>query len=446
MLSVFKDKKLRTCLLPFVGMFFFVSTAAAQTSVIDEQLALADETKSTDFKKFLNILDELESKQTQLTSIQLDELSYLRAYQLAYSGNQELALTKLFELADRAQSREIRLKSYGLAINSLVVSRRYSEVFEYYDTFNDLLASVDNNDAVSHGLGVIAVVFNQINQFDLAHHYAERLIETTELERYRCIGMQVKAESLFRANDNAKFDAFYGEALQSCIDARQPLFAGIIRSYKIEQLIEQTPEDALTILDGNFGEVKATSYPILITLYKALYSKTYLRLGQTEKALKTGAEALSFIKTDEINYSVLALYSTLYEAAKALGNFKDALMYQDALILRQRTFENEKMAGLLAYQLAKAGVEVKNQRIALLDKDNELLSLQKDLYEKEARQNRLLVLILGAILLLATVLAYRGLTGRSRFKKIAEYDQLTGISNRYHFNNQAKIALDYCET
>lgn len=446
MLSVFKDKKLRTCLLPFVGMFFFVSTAVAQTSVIDEQLALADETKSTDFKTFLNILDELESKQTQLTSIQLDELSYLRAYQLAYSGNQELALTKLFELADRAQSKEIRLKSYGLAINSLVVSRRYSEVFEYYDTFNDLLASVDNNDAVSHGLGVIAVVFNQINQFDLAHHYAERLIETTELDRYRCIGMQVKAESLFRANDNAKFDAFYGEALQSCIDARQPLFAGIIRSYKIEQLIEQTPEDALIILDENFGEVKATSYQILITLYKALYSKTYLRLGQTEKALKTGAEALSFIKADEINYSVLALYSTLYEAAKALGNFKDALMYQDALILRQRTFENEKMAGLLAYQLAKAGVEVKNQRIALLDKDNELLSLQKDLYEKEARQNRLLVLILGAILLLATVLAYRGLTGRSRFKKIAEYDQLTGISNRYHFNNQAKIALDYCET
>ena len=170
MLSVFKDKKLRTCLLPFVGMFFFVSTAVAQTSVIDEQLALADETKSTDFKTFLNILDELESKQTQLTSIQLDELSYLRAYQLAYSGNQELALTKLFELADRAQSREIRLKSYGLAINSLVVSRRYSEVFEYYDTFNDLLASVDNNDAVSHGLGVIAVVFNQINQHLLQQH------------------------------------------------------------------------------------------------------------------------------------------------------------------------------------------------------------------------------------------------------------------------------------
>src|SRR5690606_15253457 len=111
----------------------------------------------------------------------------------------------------------------------------------------------------------------------------------------------------------------------------------------------------------------------------------------------------------------------------------------------QKAYDDEKAAGLLAYNIAKANVEVKNLRIVLLDKDNELLSLQKDLYEKEARQNRLLVLILGAILLLATVLAYRGMTGWRRFKKIAEYDQLTGISNRYHFNNQAKVALDYCE-
>src|SRR5690606_6697615 len=49
------------------------------------------------------------------------------------------------------------------------------------------------------------------------------------------------------------------------------------------------------------------------------------------------------------------------------------------------------------------------------------------------------------VLVLLSFLAYRGMSGRKRFKKIAEYDQLTGISNRYHFNNQAKVALEYCE-
>jgi diguanylate cyclase (GGDEF)-like protein len=98
-----------------------------------------------------------------------------------------------------------------------------------------------------------------------------------------------------------------------------------------------------------------------------------------------------------------------------------------------------------AYHTVRAEIEVKNQRIAMLDKDNEVLSLQKDLYEHEAKQNRLVVLILAFVLVIATTLAYRGMAGRKRFKKIAEYDQLTGISNRYHFNNQARIALDYCE-
>ncbi|MEO3879775.1 GGDEF domain-containing protein [Rheinheimera fenheensis] len=111
----------------------------------------------------------------------------------------------------------------------------------------------------------------------------------------------------------------------------------------------------------------------------------------------------------------------------------------------QKKYSDNKISQQLAYHQAKGETAIKNQRIALLDKDNEVLALQRDLYEQEARQNRLLVLILAAVLLLASALAYRGMTGRQRFKKIAEYDQLTGISNRYHFNKQARLALQYCE-
>ena len=76
---------------------------------------------------------------------------------------------------------------------------------------------------------------------------------------------------------------------------------------------------------------------------------------------------------------------------------------------------------------------------------HELLFLQKNLYQQEVKQNRLIMLLLLLIVALASFMAYRGMSGRKRFKKIAEFDQLTGISNRYHFNNLAKVALDYCE-
>ena len=432
-------------LLVVASMFFSAHLVSAQTITYAEDLALADRIKSTDFKKFSSILAQLAAKKTELDAQQVEELNYLVAYKMVYSGELETALNKLFELGQSASSKDVKLKAYGLAINSLVVSRRYSEVFRYYDEFNALLATAENNATVSHGLSVVTLVFNQINQFEIAQYYAERLIATTEIDRFRCIGMQLKADSIFRTQDRETFDAFYNEALQSCIEAKQPLFAGIIRSYKIEQLIDSAPNDALKMLDENIAEVNATSYQILITVYQALYSQAYLKLGMAEKALNVGEEALKFVKADAINYSVLVLYSTLYEAAKTLGNFKDALTYQEALIIRQRTFDNEKMAGLLAYQLAKADIEVKNQRIAILDKDNELLFLQNNLIAQEMRQTRAIIAALTVVLCVSMYLAYRGLTGQRRFKKIAEFDQLTGVGNRYHFNNQAKQALAFCE-
>ena len=439
------DLKRKVWLHILASMFFSVHFVSAQTATYSEDLVLADRIKSTDFKKFVTILTQLESKIADLDVQQVEELNYLFAYKMVYSGEHEAALNKLLALGQNASSKDVKLKAYGLAINSLVVARRYSEVFKYYDEFNALLAMVDNNATVSHGLSVVALVFNQINQFDLAQYYAERLIAMTEIDRFRCIGMQLKADSIFRTQESEIFNAFYTEALQSCIDAKQPLFTAIIRSYKIEQLIDSAPKDALKMLDENIAAVNATSYQILITVYQTLYSRAYLKLGMTEKALNVGEEALKSVKADAINYSVLALYSTLYEAAKTLGNFKDALMYQDALIIRQRTFENEKMAGLLAYQLAKADIEVKNQRIAILDKDNELLFLQNNLIVQEVRQTRAIIVALAAVLCVSMYLAYRGLTGQRRFKKIAEFDLLTGVGNRYHFNNQAKQALGFCE-
>ena len=432
-------------LLLMASTLFSVHLVSAQTTSYSDELALADRIKSTDFNQFSNILKTLESKIAELDTQQVEELNYLIAYKMVYSGEHDAALNKLLELGQNAVSKDVQLKAYGLAINSLVVARRYSEVFKYYDEFNALLSTVKNNASVSHGLSVVALVFNQINQFDLAQYYAERLIAMTEIDRFRCIGMQLKADSVFRAQDSEIFNAFYTEALKSCIEAKQPLFAAIIRSYKIEQLIESAPKDAIKMLDENIDAVNATSYQILITVYQTLYSRAYLKLGMAEKALKVGEEALKSVKADAINYSVLVLYATLYEAAKALGNFEDALTYQDALIIRQKTFDNEKMAGLLAYQLAKADIEVKNQRIAILDKDNELLFLQNNLIAQEVRQTRTIIVALVAVLCVSLYLAYRGLTGQRRFKKIAEFDLLTGVSNRYHFNNQANLALEYCE-
>ncbi|GAB2913584.1 GGDEF domain-containing protein [Rheinheimera gaetbuli] len=423
----------------------YCSEVELHKSDFNELLKQADEIKSSDFKRYTELVFDLVNVRESLTQLQQQELDFLLSYQLVYSGQKQEATTKLLSLIDSTSSDNIKFRSYGLLINSLVVSRKYSDVFKYFDDFQSLLKNISDEEIKSYGLGIMALVFNNINEFELGLYYANKRLEVATDPRNICIGLSYKAESLHRANRNREFDEIYHNAVSQCEIAEQPVYVGIVRGIWLEQLSEQDPKKALDELGKYLPEVESTSYNLLSVWYKALYSLNLLKTGQPKLALRRGLEAEKLLMSNEINYAVLKLYQVLYESSKAVGNFQNALTYHETWVEKQTAFEDEKTAGLLAYNITKANIEVKNQRIALLDKDNEVLSLQRDLYEQEAKQNRLVVLILAFVLVIATTLAYRGMTGRKRFKKIAEYDQLTGISNRYHFNNQARIALNYCE-
>ena len=418
---------------------------AATDNELTETFKIADDIKSTDFARFTELLQQIESEKDTLSAEQLEELSYLQAYHHVYAGNQKEALVKTDELIEKAVSDTIRFKSYGLKLNTLVVSRKYSEVFGYFDSFNSLLDKIEDDSARSYGLIILTLVFNQINQFELGLDYAEMLLDTTKVERYRCIALQFKLESLHRLKRFDEFNAIYEDAVNNCAIAKQPVYVGIIHSYKVEQLLESSPAQALKMLNSHYSGVQNTSYNILVTLYQALYTNAYLRNGQPEVAIKYGESALDIIAPNDINYAVLLLYSGLYEAEKRLGNYDKALNYYEVLVDKQKAYDDEKTAGLVAYNIARANIGLKNKQIELLNKDNELLFLQTNVYEQEVKQTRVLTGILGLMLFVSIVLAYKGISGRRRFKKIAEYDQLTGISNRYHFNNQAWVALNYCE-
>ena len=435
----------KTSLL-LASLSFFIPALGKEPESIEDKIQLAEELKATDFNRFNELLKQVEDSSVNLTAEQHEQFRFLDAYRLAYSGSQTQAVANLTELVKVAKSEKVQFKSLSVLLNILIISRDYSEVFQYLEQYDQMQKNITDKDLRQHALGILALVFNQTSQFDIGYFYANKLSSDAVDGKYACFGMQFKLESLHRLKKYDEFDQEFDAGVATCEAAKQPIYSKIIQSYRVERLLEVDPNQAISLLNSLYQDVEQTSYNVLITLYKTLYSIAYLRNEQLDVAKEYGLSATKNIKEDDINYAILLLYSTLYEIEKANGNFEKALTYHEVLVSKQKAYDDEKAAGLLAYNIAKANVEVKNQRIALLDKDNELLSLQKDLYEKEARQNRLLVLILGAIPLLATVLAYRGLTGRSRFKKIAEYDQLTGISNRYHFNNQAKIALDYCET
>lgn len=428
-----------------IAGLLFLPECLSQQANISELFSIADELRASDSKKVDEIVILLESKKEQFTEEQQEYFFFLKAYQAGFKGQHQLAIDMLNELVKKVQSNTVKFKSLSVLINILMIRKNYNEVFSYMDMYNSLLQNLTEPESRSHGLGIMAFVFNQIEEFDIGLYYADRQIKESVGGRYACFGWQFKLEALFRTGDIDQFEQQYSSGLAACSEARQPVYASIIRSYRIESLIKTDPENAISKINAAKEEVLNTSYSPLITMYDALLSSAYMHNGQADLAYTVGMRALENIDTQSINPSVIMLYDTLYRLSKVRGEFYKALEYHEIFTLKQKMYNDEKTAGLIAFNLAKANIEVKNQRITLLDKDNELLLLQKNLYEQEVKQNRLIMLLLFFVLIIASFMAYRGMSGRKRFRKIAEYDQLTGISNRYHFNNQAWLALSYCE-
>ena len=135
----------------------------------------------------------------------------------------------------------------------------------------------------------------------------------------------------------------------------------------------------------------------------------------------------------------------MYRAAKQEKDYQQALGYHEQYTAAFTAFMDDKSAQQMAYHTAHSEILAQSQKIALLDKDNQLLQYEQTTLKHQATLNKLLIIGLAVLVLGFAVMAYRSFIARQRFKALAEYDDLTAISNRYHFSTSAKGALALCE-
>jgi diguanylate cyclase (GGDEF)-like protein len=109
-----------------------------------------------------------------------------------------------------------------------------------------------------------------------------------------------------------------------------------------------------------------------------------------------------------------------------------------------KAYLDDVKARELAFQLARHETLQKNQTIALLNNQNRVLQLEQKVASQSARNVQLLIALL--VMLLATIGYWAFKTKRTQvsFRKLAETDALTGVSNRHHFSRRAAEMLEMC--
>ncbi|MDR6982781.1 diguanylate cyclase (GGDEF)-like protein [Rheinheimera pacifica] len=411
---------------------------------IDEFTQL-DELRLKNFTEFRSRIKSLEPENINYESETHNYYSLLKAYEAVMLTDYAESLKFALPVTYYPHDLSLSFRAKALVANTLIHSRDYSRAFTYLEEMINQLDNVPDKRAKNHGLNVISFMYNRVDKYELAYYYSNIIYGNTDSGAEKCHSSFNKIEALIGLN-KSEIEFEIKNALAFCEEADEPLFGWLIKSLRLEHLVKQGLfQAAVANYEGMMLQKGILDYPIVKTriYHQALHA--YLGISDVASAEILAKQIVDESKSELISKPVMSSYKVLLEIYREKGQFEQALNYYELYNKAQNAYQDDRSARLLAYNLALGEIEVKNQRISLLDKDNELLSLQRNIYQQEVRQNRLIMLLLFSVLVIASFTAYRGMSGRKRFKKIAEYDQLTGISNRYHFNNLAKVALDYCE-
>ncbi|WP_212682307.1 tetratricopeptide repeat-containing diguanylate cyclase [Arsukibacterium tuosuense] len=333
-----------------------------------------------------------------------------------------------------------------MAVNVLFLSNNYKLGFSYFEQLIDSIPSITDPELLANVIVIVMFTYNQLERFDLTLLYERYIDFDTISPKMSCLIRATSIDAKYQQHDLAFMEAEAGNVINECIAAKQIIPANLVRKELMRAFInDNNHKRALSFFQQHIEEIQQIQYPMLISQINALAAQAHLEEGYLKKALFLADKALEFGQASPNNIALVEAYDVLYRIAKAEQNFQQALAYLERKQQIENEFKASKTSQQIAYHTVKSEIELKNQRINLLDRDNELLFLQQSIYKEEAKNSRLMLILATLIGTIALVLAYRGLTGRKRFKLMAEYDQLTGISNRYNFNNQAKQALKHCQ-
>lgn len=424
-------------------MFLFISFNALATAAL-ERLLYLDQIKSAKFQEFSEGLSKLEAETNSLPSFERDFMTLLIAYRYAYEGEREKSLELIKPLIEGADPT-LSFRGKALAINTLLTTKRYLDAFLYFEQLIRQLNNIQQPTAREHGLRVISLMYNMIGRFDVSLDYLDQLIAAHPSPNSVCAAYQLKVEALFFSERVDEFLKTSAEGQNYCRGHNEPLWENLIVTFIARHYISnELYHDAIKLLEEKYKAAELTRYTSLLAEFNSLLAQSYSATGQLENARKLALKVVE-MSQGAIYLATVDSLKILYQLEKQAGNYQQALGYHEQYLAAFTAYMDDKSAQQLAYHTAHSEVLAQNQKIALLDKDNQLLQHEQAALRHQATINKLL--IAGLILLIVGLLflAYRSFIARQRFKALAENDDLTAISNRYHFSASAKKALALCE-
>ncbi len=443
--STRKKKSWLKISLLFFFFFLSQSTLSNELSNIDAQLKSADKIRSSNPKKFSEIIKLVDKQRLTLSSEQTHYLNYLLAYQQSISGKLENAVQSYKAIVNSDASNKLKFRANSSIINTFAITQNWTEGLYYLSKNLEILESLPNDETKQTGLIVSAIFYNLLGQYKLGYKYSSIVLQSAKNSRLLCMANQLLVEAKFKLKEVNIASKEITQAIESCEKNNEVIMASQIYVYLAMLHIDNSDnQKAKDILLGTVKKKKKSNYAPVIAGYYSLLAEIYLEEHNYTKSAEYANKTITKASSSGNSKSLISAYLSLYKIYLQQEFHQEALSYYVKYSETNNAHLEGEKAKHLAFQLAEHQAFEQESQIKLLNEKNALLSAEQSLAEAEVANVRLVIAILTVTLVLLTLWGGRLYKAHKRIKELAEYDALTGIFNRGHFTHVANSALKYC--
>jgi len=421
-----------------------VATCALAASPDDATRLLqkADSIKSSNRPEFLGILNSLSSRSARLSGSQKEYLSYLKGWNAAVEGDNDVALRTLKQLISQARDVTLQFRARSTLMNVEEVLRDYDAAYGELDRLVQLLPRVADKGAREQAMMNAAQLYRAVGQTDLSLRYSQVTMDENWADRGVCRGGQQKMAALYESGRLQSVDAEVQSVIASCEKRGEYGYANEINTHIAKLYISQGRlDEAIALLKDHYDQVVQTQFVRLIAEFDALLADAYHRKGMIALAQKHATDSLA--AKSQFSTTASRALGVLYDIAKEQGDFKAALALHEKYVAADKGSLDEVSARQLAYEKVVHENLADKLQVAALNEQKRVLQLQKELGAKAVENSRLYITLLITILAFVGLWAYKVKRSQLHFMNVSRLDGLTGISNRHSFIGSAESALEH---
>lgn len=411
----------------------------------EAMLRQAEAVRSSDPAQLDRLIGELNASLGAASHRQREFLEYLKAYQLIYTGRLDLGTGAAEKLFRESTDPGIRYRAGALLVFPYTSRRDFSEALRYMNETLQLEDEVEDPAALEHGWAAAGGLLNQVGQYADGLRYAQYLRTRSPNPRTRCFGGVLSLESWYHLDQLEGREAEVEALIDECLELGEAMLGAFARTHRARLMMDAGENNGAAVyLSRHMADIEATRYPNLIAEAHSQLADINLAAGDLEAADRHARRIVALGAPVANSSPLVNAHRVLYNTALQRGNTAAALAHHINYAEADKAFLNEVKARALAYQEVTSESREKNQTIELLNRQNDVLALEQEVAKQEARITQLALALLALLLGTIAFWAWRTKRAQVKFRRLAETDALTGVSNRMHFSHRAEEALVYC--